>query len=224
MCVVRRSCFRATSSCSRLVTPTPFLLAAAIFPAVTRQGHCSARSRGLTPSSASSYREAENSPRAIRIIWGSEVTRWSDVQGRYARVARSTCAGHDRLTAGMYVVLEQERELGRSSHALTYLFRVLGQSVVHLDGFLDQVLVGDLEEREADDLGHFDRLFLWLECKFSRRLYGRDYWTSGYLIYEAAQDVILPLTVGLPVGGEPYETSTSTSVPLRFAQCRWIES
>jgi len=120
------------------------------------------------------------------------------VQGRYARVARSTCAGHDRLTAGMYVVLEQERELGRSSHALTYLFRVLGQSVVHLDGFLDQVLVGDLEEGEADDLRHLDRLFLWLECKFSRRLYSRDNWTSGYLIYEAAQDVILPLTVGLP--------------------------
>lgn len=133
--------------------PTPFLLAAAIFPAVTRQGHCSARSRGLTPSSASSYREAENSPRAIRIIWGSEVTRWSDVQGRYARVARSTCAGHDRLTAGMYVVLEQERELGRSSHALTYLFRVLGQSVVHLMASLTRSWSGILKRVRRTILG-----------------------------------------------------------------------
>jgi hypothetical protein len=39
---------------------------------------------------------------------------------------------------------------------LTYLFRVLGERVVHLDGFLDHVLIGDLEEGEADDLGHLD--------------------------------------------------------------------
>jgi hypothetical protein len=47
---------------------------------------------------------------------------------------------------------------------LTYLFRVLGQSVVHLDGFLDHVLIWDLEQSEADNLRHFDGglFFSWL--------------------------------------------------------------
>jgi hypothetical protein len=40
----------------------------------------------------------------------------------------------------------------------TYLFGILSQRVVHLDRFLDHSLVGDLEEREADNLWHFGGL------------------------------------------------------------------
>lgn len=36
----------------------------------------------------------------------------------------------------------------------TYLFRVLSESAVHLDGFLNCVLVADLEEGEADNFWH----------------------------------------------------------------------
>jgi hypothetical protein len=49
-----------------------------------------------------------------------------------------------------------KRKSASQDDGLTYLFRVLGERVVHLDGFLDHVLIGDLEEGEADDLGHLD--------------------------------------------------------------------
>ena len=66
----------------------------------------------------------------------------------------------------MYGDLEGEWEglegmLASQERASTYLFRILGESVVHLDGFFDHVLVGDLEHGEADDLGHLDGCRFW---------------------------------------------------------------
>jgi hypothetical protein len=84
--------------------------------------------------------------------------------------------------------------------ALTYLFRVLGERVVHLDGFLDHVLIGDLEEGEADDLGHLDSC--WVRClrgRCNKSLYDSAYCTDVRLFYMRLSKLVYSaFAVGLP--------------------------
>jgi hypothetical protein len=61
--------------------------------------------------------------------------------------------------------------LGSESGISTYLFGILSQRVVHLDRFLDHSLVGDLEEREADNLWHFGGLSFSVRKTDSLRIF-----------------------------------------------------